>query len=151
MLRSPFDPPFEVRDYHVDEGSDELVFNRFGLPVGSLMRDRYAHFDSYHTDQDNKAGISFDTIADSVDVYERVLRVIEANRTYRCIVPGVPQLGRRGLYDEADIVPMTVLYQLSDGSADLLDLAQRTGLDIHVLADAAKRAEAAGVLEEVHG
>ena len=140
--------PPTIHDYYVREGSDELVFNRFGLPVGSLMRDRYAHFDSYHTDQDNKAGISFDTIADSVDVYERVLRVIEANRTYRCIVPGVPQLGRRGLYDEADIVPMTVLYQLSDGSADLLDLAQRTGLDIHVLADAAKRATAAGVLEE---
>lgn len=140
--------PF-IHDYYVHEGSDELVFNRFNLPVGSLMRDRYNHFPQYHTSLDSKETISFDTIADSVDVYERVLKVIEANAVYRCAVQGVPQLGRRGIYSADDVAGMTNLYQWSDGQHDLIWIAQRSGIDIHKIAEQAKRAEAAGVLEKV--
>lgn len=137
----------EAHDYFATEGSDELVFNRFGLPVGSLMRDRYNRFPEYHTSADDKSTISFATIADSIDVYERVLKVIEANETYRCVVPGVPQLGRRGLYGPGMVSAATSLYQFDN--EDLLTVAMRTGIDIHKLATMAKMMEDAGVLERV--
>lgn len=138
------------RPYSASTGTDQLQFNSLGfnLPVGELMRRPYAEFKEYHTDQDNKSNVSFDTIMTSIDVAERILRAIDANGTYRAtITRGMPQLGRRGLYDDPEAV--TPLIQFSDGRTDLLAIAARTGLDIHRLAALAERCVAGGVLESI--
>lgn len=143
---------FFIHDFSADKGSDELQFCSQGinLPVGSLMRLPYGSpgFPEYHTDQDSKETISFDCIAESIDMYERILLTLEANRTYRAtITHGMPQLGRRGLYDDPEAI--TPLIQFSDGQTDLIAIARKTGISVKHLAALAKRAESAGVLEEV--
>ena len=145
-------PADVFRNYFVDRGSDELSLNSLGfqLPIGSVMRDQYGLYDTYHGSADDKANIEFGLLANSVATYERILQTAEANQVYRStVVHGVPQFGRRGLYSAADVHPMLALTQFCDGQTDLLAVAERTGLPIERLAEAAERAIAAGVLERV--
>lgn len=137
------------RDYFVDRGSDELSFNSLGfqLPVGSVMRDQYGEYETYHASSDDKSNINFEKLAESVAVYEQILQAAEMNHTYRSLVTrGVPQLGRRGLYSPEDVHPMLALTQFCDGTTDLLTIAKRCDLPIERLHNAAQRAMAAGVI-----
>jgi aminopeptidase-like protein len=68
-----------------------------------------------------------------------------------------PQLGRRGLYptlgaaDQAERVQATMwVLNLSDGTHDLLSIAERSGLPVDQLWPAAVAAEKAGVLRRLH-
>ena len=76
-----------------------------------------------------------------------ILRLLERDRTWRNLAPkGEPQLGRRGLYDaiggrsDAKARQMALLWvlNLSDGRHSLLDIAERSGLDFALVADAAE-------------
>ena len=80
-----------------------------------------------------------------------------ADRRYRNLEPfGEPQLGRRGLYGglggagrrDREIAMLWVLNQ-SDGDNSLLDIAERSGMPVGVVAAAADSLREAGLLEEV--
>jgi aminopeptidase-like protein len=70
---------------------------------------------------------------------------------------GEPQLGRRGLYGSVGRAPVPEqatyalfwVLNLSDGDHDLVDIALRSGMDLHVVAHAAAELQAVGLLEEV--
>ena len=73
--------------------------------------------------------------------------MLEANATYLNLSPkGEPQLGRRGLYrsdrrpTEAERGELALLWvlNLSDGEHSLLDIAERSGLPLRELRDAAR-------------
>ena len=79
------------------------------------------------------------------------------DRRYRNLEPfGEPQLGRRGLYGglggagrkDREIAMLWVLNQ-SDGENSLLDIAERSGMPVEVVGDAAEALREAGLLEEV--
>ena len=79
------------------------------------------------------------------------------DRRYRNLEPfGEPQLGRRGLYGglggagrkDREIAMLWVLNQ-SDGENSLLDIAERSGMPVDVVAEAAEALREAGLLEEV--
>jgi aminopeptidase-like protein len=129
----------------------------FNLPVGLLMRSCHGTFPEYHTSADNPGFVRPAALADSLDTISRVIDVLEANRRYLNLSPkGEPQLGRRGLYRSTGgggspkNMEMAILWVLnqSDGTHDLLDIADRSGLPFADIARAAERLVQAGLLAE---
>jgi aminopeptidase-like protein len=150
---------YRVRDF-APTGSDERQYCSpgFNLPVGSLIRGAYGEYPEYHTSLDSKALIDFAALAGSVDAYEAICRTLDRNVTFENLAPFCePQLGRRGLYptlgaaDQAERVQATMwVLNLSDGTHDLLSIAERSGLPVDQLWPAAVAAEKAGVLRRLH-
>lgn len=147
-----------VRDFF-PEGSDERQYCSpgFNLPVGSLMRSVYGTYPEYHTSLDNRDFVSFTAMQGSVNVYERILRALDLNKTYRNLSPfGEPNLGKRGLYPSRgtaqpkERVSATLwLLNLSDGEHDLLRIAELSGIDLTVLDAVAQDCLRAELLEPV--
>lgn len=155
-LSRTLNEPFETVDFAPDDGSDERQYCSpgFNLPVGSLMRTMYGQYPEYHTSLDNRGLMSFPAMQGSVAAYEQIARLLDGNLRYRNLSPyGEPQLGRRKLYategTHVDAATSAVLWtlNLSDGSHDLLAIANRSGHPFPRILDAAKRAEQAGLLE----
>ena len=147
-----------VRDF-APTGSDERQYCSpgFNLPVGSLMRGAYGDYPEYHTSLDNKSLISFPVLQGSIAAYEAICRALEYNATFQNLFPyGEPQLGRRGLYPTLGSVDqprqvgaMMWVLNLSDGDHDLLAIAERSGVPIQDLWNAAVAAEKKGVLKRL--
>lgn len=147
-------------DFDPSDGSDERQYGSpgFDLPVGSLSRTIYAAFPQYHTSLDNRDFLSFDALSESIEAYVRICRALEANATYENLVKfGEPNLGRRGLYPtvgggqsvEHDVQCLLWLLNRSDGTEDLLSIADRSGLPVEDLRRQAERCVEAGVLARV--
>ena len=83
-----------------------------------------------------------------------ILGIVDRNRVRRNTEPyGEPQLGRRGLYDtlgglDVPDVQLAMLWVLnqSDGSRDLLSIADRAGISFDAIDAAATALEQAGLL-----
>jgi aminopeptidase-like protein len=139
-------------------GYDERQFCSPGinLPVGGLTRVPNGEFDRAHTSGDNPDFILAESLGQAWLACLKIFEAIEANGCYQNLQPkGEPQLGRRGLYRStggyyAGIVDrqMALLWLLnqSDGSASLLDIAEKSGLPVAVLARAADDLTAVGLL-----
>lgn len=143
-------------------GGDERQFCSpgFNLPVGTLMRTPHGEFDGYHTSADGMDRISPASLEEAVEACLAVVDVLETNRTVVNLSPfGEPQLGRRGLYRSAggavaspvDETALLWVLNLSDGSASLLDIADRSGIAYPVILRAAERLEAADLLRPADG
>lgn len=140
-------------------GYDERQFCSpgFNLGVGCLTRTPYAQYPEYHTSADNPDFVSPDAMAETLDVCQAALGVIDRNRSYLTLNQHCePQLGKRGLYDslggrsDAKQHQMALLWvlNLSDGTHSLLDIADRSGLPFAAVTDAADVLLAAGLLKE---
>ena len=139
-------------------GYDERQFCSpgFDLPVGRLGRGVHGEYPEYHTDADDLAFVTAERLGESYGLLRGIVDVVERDRVLVNQAPyGEPQLGRRGLYRDTGATPldrrsteMALLWvlSLSDGSRSLLDVADRSGLPFAVVADAAGRLEAAGLL-----
>jgi aminopeptidase-like protein len=149
---------YEILDF-VPYGYDERQYGSpgFNLPVGSLTRTPHGRYPEYHTSADNLEFVSSESLADSLDKYERVIDVLENNRRYRNLNPYCePQLGKRGLYGpvggqvDRRSREMSLLWvlNLSDGQNSLLDIAERANLDFGHIRQAAKELMECGLLEE---
>jgi len=141
-------------------GYDERQFESpgFRLGVGSLMRSRHGSFPAYHTSADDLSFVSGERLAESLDAVREILRILDANAAYQSLSPhGEPQLGRRGLYralggdgdPQAVQLAMLWLLSLSDGDADLVGVAERSGLDFDLVARAARLLVDHGLLAEL--
>jgi aminopeptidase-like protein len=153
--------PHRVVDFS-PYGYDERQFCSpgFDLPVGRLSRTEFATYPEYHTSADDLDLVSPGQLQDSLEVCREVAAVLEGNRRYENLSPrGEPQLGRRGLYgsiggrSDAEERQMAMLWVLnqSDGGRSLLDVAERSGLPLALLAEVAGLLEEAGLLAEVAG
>ena len=129
-------------------GYDERQYNSpgFALPVGCFMRTPHGRYPEYHTSADDLELVRADSLGDSFRTVLSALSVLEHNVTYVNLNPKCePQLGRRGLYrdigglkDESvgEVAVLWVL-NLSDSHHSLLDIAERSGLEFHVVKSAA--------------
>jgi aminopeptidase-like protein len=117
-------------------GYDERQFCSpgFNLPVGRISRSPHGKYPEYHTSADNLDFISGTALEDSFAKCVSVLNVLESNKYYVSQTPKCePQLGKRGLYQalgggkthEAQLSMLWVL-NLSDGTHDLLDIAEKS-------------------------
>ena len=144
----PFSP------YGYDER--QLCSPGFDLPAGRLTRSVNGGYPQYHTSADDLSLITPAALQRSFEVCQRIVEVIESNRRYVNLKPkGEPQLGARGLYGalggagraEHEHAMLWVLNQ-SDGGHSLLDIAQRSGLSLPLVGEAAGTLEAAGLLRK---
>jgi aminopeptidase-like protein len=138
-------------------GYDERQFCSpgFNLPVGCLNRTPYAQYPEYHTSADDLDLVRPQCLADSFSACLAALRILEENATYINQNPKCePQLGRRGLYgaiggrSDTQRLQLALLWllNLSDGAHSMLDIAERSGLEFGLLAEAADALLAAELL-----
>jgi aminopeptidase-like protein len=150
--------PHRVVDF-TPYGYDERQYCSpgFDLPVGCLSRTPYAAYPEYHTSADDLDLVGPAQLQESLEVCWEVVQLLEADRRYVNLRPkGEPQLGRRGLYgqiggrSDAEERQMAMLWVLnqSDGRMSLLDVAERSGVPLALLAEAAAALEEAGLLAE---
>lgn len=139
--------PHRVLDFS-PYGYDERQYCSpgFDLPVGRLGRGVHGEYPEYHTSADDLSFVSPEALQGSLELLTAVVAVLEQDGAYVNTSPyGEPQLGRRGLYRSigASMDPkateMASLWLLnqSDGEHTLLDVAERSGLDVAALAHAA--------------
>lgn len=147
-------------------GYDERQFCSpgFDLPFGRLTRGVHGEYPEYHTSADDLSFVDDTQLERAVELTLAILHGLEVNRVHRNLSPfGEPQLGRRGLYSpmgggiDQRSVEMGYLWvlNLSDGSHDLCDIAEASGLPIAALALAAERLVEVGLLavgdDRAHG
>jgi aminopeptidase-like protein len=139
-------------------GSDERQYCSpgFNLPVASVMRSMYGNYPEYHTSLDNRDLFSPTALRGSIDVYERILGVLDANACYVSNVPFCePQLSPRGLYDtlgtrESTTFTIALLWllNLADGDHDIIKIADLSGISFEELAAAGRSCRDAGLVHE---
>ena len=154
---------------HCGESAEILEFSPYGyderqycspgfnLPVGCLMRSVWGTYPEYHTSADNLNFIRPPQLGNSFQVCLAIADVLENNRRYYNLNPFCePQLGKRDLYrtrgGEApgnEITARLWVLNLSDGDHTLLDIAERSGLPFHTIADAACVLWEKGLLREI--
>ena len=125
-------------------GYDERQYCSPGinLPVGCFMRTPHGEYPEYHTSADNLKFVSPDCLEESLSIFFSIINVLENNNTYLNLNPKCePQLGKRGLYDaiggtadsrEKQLTMLWVL-NLSDGKHSLLDISEKSNLEISLI------------------
>ena len=139
-------------------GYDERQFCSpgFDLPVGRLTRAPNGAYAEYHTSADDLGLVTVSALADSLSALAALVATVDANTCHRNLSPyGEPQLGRRGLYaamggagagpGQAEHALLWLLNQ-SDGTRDLLAIAERSGLPLPLLVQGAQALTEAGLL-----
>ena len=130
----------------------------FNLAVGSLSRSTHGKFPQYHSSGDNLSFVTGAQIAESLEVYLKVIDVLENNHTYINQNPHCePQLGKRGLYGGVGATvhrptfEMALLWilNLSDGSHSLLEIAKRAKMPFETIKQAAKALQDSGLLKRI--
>jgi aminopeptidase-like protein len=147
---------YHVKDFH-PYGYDERQYNSPGinLPVGCLMRSPHGTFPEYHTSADNLDFIKPHALADTLSRSLEALEVLENNDCFVNLKPMCePRLGKYGLYGAGggqrtgefnELALLWVLNQ-SDGTNDLLAIAERSGMAFRKILTAATALEQAGLL-----
>jgi aminopeptidase-like protein len=157
-LQAETGAPYTLLDFS-PYGYDERQYCSpgFNLAVGSLTRTPHGRYPQYHTSGDNLELVRPEHILGTLAVYRRVVKVLEANRTWRNTNPKCePQLGRRGLYSslggrqDTKAIEMALLWvlNLADGDHSLLDISARSGLRFADVQEAARLLHEHGLLEE---
>jgi aminopeptidase-like protein len=148
---------YTIEDFFPN-GSDERQYCSpgFNLPVGSLMRTRYRKYKEYHTSDDNKSFISFVAMQKSVEKYVEITEVVEKNKIYTNQTPYCePQLGKRGLIPKLnsqkkiqEYVDATLwLLNLSDGTNDLISIAERSKINFNQLSQITEKLLKHGIIK----
>src|SRR5579862_3387525 len=137
-------------------GYDERQFCSpgFDLPVGRVTRSPNGQYPEYHTSADDLQFIRKDALAESVRAIASLIVVMGENRYIENLFPkGEPRLGKRGLYGGTGGLPpgefehaMLWVLSFSDRAHDLLDIAQRSRIEFHLIARAASALESAGLV-----
>jgi aminopeptidase-like protein len=146
-------PPGRIQDFS-PYGYDERQFCSpgFNLPVGRLSRTPYGEYPEYHTSADSLEFVNANSLGDSYDAVRAILGVLENDSTFVNLNPNCePQLGKRGLYASPGTYEMALLWvlNLSDGDLNLLNIAERSGLDFETILRAAAALSQAGLLKKM--
>ncbi len=140
-------------------GYDErqLCSPGFNLPVGRLTRSVNGGYAAYHSSGDDLDLISAPQLHQSLEACKQIVEVLESNGRYVNLAPkGEPRLGKRGLYGavggrspaERERAMLWLLNQ-SDGTASLLDIAERSSIGYAQTQLAAHELATAGLLRSV--
>ncbi|WP_171817397.1 DUF4910 domain-containing protein [Sulfuritalea hydrogenivorans] len=150
--------PFDIH------GSDERQYSSQGFRINAatICRDRYYEYPYYHSSLDDLSFVTAKQIAETLKVYVRLIKKLEARRIYRNRIPHCEvMLSRHDLYpatggaqrpelggrSELDLI-LWLLF-LCDGKLDLDRIAARLEVPLAELAPIADRLAGKGVLELV--
>ncbi len=155
VLESSGDP-HRIEEFH-PYGYDERQYGSPGinLSVGCLMRSPHGTFPEYHTSADNLDFIKPHAMADTLVKALGAIEVLENNVRFVNLKPMCePRLGKYGLYgggggqrtgEFSELALLWVLNQ-SDGTMDLLGIAEKAGMSFRKILTAALLLEEAGLL-----
>jgi len=169
------DYDFRFRRFDPTSGSDERQYCSpgFNLPVGQFARTVYSEYEEYHTSLDTKEFMGIDTLVESAEIIERVLRSFEYAGYYANQEPyGEPMLSKRDLYptvnhptrwsesdedrditdsyDEGDFIDMIMmLLNYSDGNHTALEISERHGVLVDEMGPVIDRLCDVGLLEPI--
>lgn len=132
----------------LDRGSDERHYCAPGidLPLISLMRTRYGKYREYHTSLDDLHRVMTPSgLAGGYGIVHDSIEALENSDYYRAVIPGEPQLGKRGLYHTVhartvadEVLMRTHVLAYCDGEhsrADMADLFKRPADEIQDFLD----------------
>ena len=143
--------PIEVLPFSPINGSDERQYCApgFNLPVGQISRTTYGKYPGYHNSLDTKEFMTIDSLIETIDTIEEVLKYLEVvGKPINTSPFGEPQLGRRNLYPNMNspttrkhssdsiidgrtkLNRILWILNLADGNNDLMDIADKTNLTI---------------------
>lgn len=132
--RSALGDSLNVWNMFTERGSDERQYCLAGLPVALIMRSGFANYPEYHTSKDTLSIISQSALKQTLEMHQRAITIIENNDRWKSKLPCEPFLSRHGLYptlSKATSGPPDIIKVLGycDGNNDLIDIAERCGLD----------------------
>jgi aminopeptidase-like protein len=157
----------EIREFTPINGSDERQYCSpgFNLPVGQMARTVYAQYEGYHNSLDTKEFMGINTLVDSVDKIEKLLRAVEYSGYFVNLRPfGEPQLGKRDLYpnrndyevmvrssdtvidDRAVLDRILTVLNYADGACPMTLIAEKCGCSVFDLKPIIDRLEWEGLL-----
>lgn len=131
----------------LDRGSDERQFDspKVRVPMTSIMRSKYGEYNEYHTSLDSLGEVvTARGLRESLRLYLNLTYALQVGRWLPKVKTfGEPQLSKRGLYPDLSIKGnygkvknMMDLLSLSDGGADLLEIANKLAVPIWELSEA---------------
>ena len=139
-----------------DRGSDERQYcaPNIDLPVSSMMRTKYGEYPEYHTSLDNlHEVVSPEGLNGGFKILKLAIDAIEKNLYPKVSVMCEPQLGKYNLYPSIggpkaskDLRTMINLISYSDGSHDLIDIAEMCDVPVWELYSIFKNLESKGLL-----
>ncbi len=145
-----------LSDWHPGGGDERQYCSPgFDLPVGTLSRTPHGLFPEYHSSADDLSFVTAEALESSFRHALQIIDIIETNGRYRNLSPyGEPQLGRRGLYQSIPdgTNPETAylwVLNLSEGSHDLLEIAERSRLPFETVREAAQILEQRELLKRL--
>jgi len=150
--------PHKIIDFS-PYGYDERQFCSpgFNLPVGCLSRATFGKYPEYHTSADNLELVKASALQESLEVFQEVIHVLEANKKFINQNPkGEAMLGKRGLYNTVGANSQNIDFQIallwimnaSDGSQSLLDIALKSNMKFDYIKNAADQLLGCGLLKE---
>ncbi len=131
--------PYRINEYR-QYGGDERQFNAPGvrIPFGHLARSPSLGYPQYHTSQDDLTLVTPDNLLESLEMYCRVVNILERNHVYKPHFITEPFLSGHGIYpfdlgvgtgDKSAYGSVAdAFYDLmgdADGKTDLLGIAER--------------------------
>ena len=150
--------PFDIH------GSDERQYSSqgFRINVATICRDRYYEYPQYHSSLDNLDFVDGRQIADTLDLYRKLIEKLDVLRIYRNLLPNCEvMLSKHNLYpvtggaqqpelngrSELDLI-LWLLF-LCNGSDDIGFISDKLGISWSALMLVAERLVEKGVLEIV--
>tara|TARA_B100001250_G_C19813196_1_gene796823 strand:- start:1647 stop:2921 length:1275 start_codon:yes stop_codon:yes gene_type:complete len=139
-----------------DRGSDERQYcaPNIDLPIASIMRTKYGEYPEYHTSLDNLENVvSSEGLFGGYNALKLAIEIIEKNDFPKVTVLGEPQLGKYDLYPSiggpkatTELKNMMNLISYSDGTNDLIDIANICDIPVWELYPIVKNLESKGLL-----
>ena len=133
-------------------GSDERQYSSqgFRINMASIHSDKYYTYPEYHTSADNLDFISYERLAEMLDIHVEVALEMDADLVYKNLQPhGEPKLGDRGLYEGGTDTEMVLaLLFKCDGTMPLSSLASEMDISVRELHRVARKMVGMGLLRE---
>jgi aminopeptidase-like protein len=145
---------------YFERGSDERQYCSPGidLPVCSVMRSKYGSYPEYHTSDDNMSLISPKGLQGSFDIYTKIIKLLEGNKTYCASNKCEPKLSKynlrptlgatRSMSNYHKLISNILAY--SDGDNDIVSLSSFLKTDPLVVIDAVKTLLSHKLIHEVN-
>ena len=127
-------------------GSDERQYCAPGvdLPIATIMRSKYGEYPEYHTSLDNLDYISPEGLCGSFSILRKAIATLENNRIPTASIKGEPMLSKYSLYPTLSRAGQRTsntrllmdILTYSDGTMDLIDLAEKLNSTFDEVQDA---------------
>ncbi len=141
---------------YLERGSDERQYCSPGvdLPFCSVIRTKYGEYPEYHTSGDNLQFVSYASLAETYNIYLKIINALEKNNYYKINCLCEPQLGKRGLYPNTStkssgdtVRNMMNIIAYLDGKNDLFDISNITNVKISEVIETVKKLKESNLID----